>query len=49
LLKQLFELKEENDYTFIVSQDPFLQFTLLRLTTALRRLSEELDDVLLLV
>jgi hypothetical protein len=49
LLKHLFELKEENEYTFIIFQDPFLQITLLRLLAALKHPSEELDDVLSLV
>jgi hypothetical protein len=49
LLRHLFELKEENEYTFIIFQDPFLQITLLRLIAALRHPSEQLDDVLSLV
>jgi hypothetical protein len=46
VLKTLFELKIENEYTFMIFNDPFLQILLLRLIGALKNPSDELDDLL---
>jgi hypothetical protein len=45
-LKNLFENKQENEYTFMIFSDPFLQIAFLRLIGTLNSPSDELDDVL---
>jgi hypothetical protein len=45
-LKYLFENKQDNDYTFMIFSDPFLQVAFLKLIGVLNNPTDELDDVL---
>jgi hypothetical protein len=46
VLKNQFETKIENEYTFMIFNDPFLQMLLLKLIAALKVPSDDLDDLL---
>jgi hypothetical protein len=45
-LKYLFELKQTNEYTFMIFNDPFLQIMFLRLIGQLGSPTDELDEIL---